>query len=612
MKSLRIILLLSLSLLCANSFAQKTTFTMQAPQQVIQGKKFNVTLRVSNGNSVSTPPTPDIKNCTYIYGPVPRETQSYQIINGNASSTHFIDYTFTYRADKAGQTTIPAVTTTIDGKTMSTTALQMQILPPDKDDPSDNSNSNGRPQVDTDAGKLADISSDDMFIRVILDKSSVYEQEAIVATVKIYSRYNISSFRTIAQPTFDGFFSEEIPVQSNGQTEHYNGKNYFSCVLRKCVLYPQKPGQLKISSGEYELTIVQHQPVRIGFHIDYRPVETPVTTKTNSATVNVRPLPTPKPTGFNGAVGSFTATASMNPLELRSNEVSSYIYQIEGTGNIKFLTAPTLTLPAGVDKLTPKTDINASFTGNDMKGSFTTNFSLIPQNPGDVTIPEQKFVYFNPKDEEYHTVDIPPFTLKVIKGANISSGTEQMTIAKGMTDILHIKPLDNTLSHSKKYIFRSFIYWCCYAISLVALVAIIFIYRSKLRKNADIIGRKRARANKQASKRLRVARALMQKHETDKFFIELNQALSGYLSDKLNIPASGLMRENISAKLSELDVPENVITDAIDVLDECEMARFASTNSDSEVSNLLEKAENTIRAIDQHSKSNKKALVQKA
>lgn len=593
MKTIKI--LLALMLCAASAYAQRVSVTAQAPSQVVEDRNFTVSVSVTNGSPETVPSAPQIAKCKHIYGPVKNSMQSYQNINGQVTSSTQITFTFTYKAEKAGTTTVPAMSVIVDGKSYTTDQLRVEVLPPDQS--SGGGTQGGRQSTAPSIDDEVKFDPNDMFIRVILDKTTVYEQQAVTATVKIYSKYDITSFRSIAQPTFNDFFSEEIPLSSNGRTEHYNGKNYFTAELRKIVLYPQKSGQLEITSGQFELTVVLQQPVRVGPWIDYRPIEKPVTAKTNSATVRVLPLPTPRPANFSGAVGKYTATAEMSPLSLRANELATYTYKIEGTGNVKFLTAPKLNIPAGIDNLTPKTKIDARFAGNDMTGTFTVNYSLVPQNPGKVTIPSQPFVYFDPSDKEYHTIDLPAFEMQVAKAAPGQASVEQTILPDEMTDIRHIKPTGD-LSRSLNYTYRKPLYWVLYLLCLLSFVAFIIVYRHQLRLHADVAGRKRAKATKAASRRMRAARQCMAKHDADRFYVELNQALTGYLSDKLGIPASGLVRENIAAELAAIGVAAPTIEQAIAVLDECEMARFTSSGSDMEMSQMLKKAEEAISAID--------------
>ncbi len=575
------------------------------PRAVTEGGKFNVTVRLKNGEG--KPHAPEIPNCKLLYEGGTSTQQSISFSGGRQESLYIVDYTYVYQALKAGTVTIPAVSVNSGGKQLTSNTVQLTILPPDKNAQAQG-NTGGRQQYPQHAEDIK-ISPEDMFIRVHLNRTQVYEQEPIVATVKIYSKLNISAFRTLNQPTFEGFFSEELPVSREPSYEHINGNNYTSLELRKVILYPQKTGRLNIESGKYELTLVQYITRQIGFgFVDRVPVEKSVNTESNSASVNVIALPSPKPDSFSGAVGSFTAQATMDPLELRTNEASSYILTVKGSGNLKYLTTPKLSIPDGFDSFTPKTDIDARFTGNDMQGTYSVNYTIVPQHPGSFTIPANKFTYFNPKDKSYHTIDLPAFNMKVAQGAAVETGTEQTAIISGMTDIRHLRPIGE-ISKRPTRLFYAGWYWALYALCAIALGSTIFAYRRHIRMHRDVQGLKLARANKMASKRLRAAKQFMARKEADKFYMELNQAMTGYLSDKLGIPASQLLRENIAQKLAERGLEQPEVDSTIDILDECEMARFTPQHSETEMSNLFSRAAAAIKAIESAKKpqSNPKA-----
>jgi hypothetical protein len=137
-----------------------------------------------------------------------------------------------------------------------------------------------------------------------------------------------------------------------------------------------------------------------------------------------------------------------------------------------------------------------------------------------------------------------------------------------------------------------------YIVAIIALIAVIIVYRRQIRLNADIKGRKLARAGRVATRRLKSARTLMNAHKNEEFYAELSRALWGYVSDKLGIAPSQLMRDNISEKLSEIGASEDTIKGIIDVLDECEMARFTPEHSDEEIANLYDKTVATIKSME--------------
>ncbi len=585
------ITLLSALGLCAQSLVLK------APGQVVEGRKFTITFTLTDGQA-SAPQPPQLEGCTFVYGPSTSSMSSVQFINGRQTSTSTISYTYTYRADKAGTAHVPSVSVTCEGKKLSTRAASITILPPDRTAPAQGGSGVDVTDISTQSADRK-VNPDDMFVRVSLSKSSAYEQEAVIATVKVYTKYNISSFRILQQPTFEGFLSEELEVPQGVQQEHYNGQNYTTAVLKRCIIFPQKAGKLQIASGKYEVTVVQYELVSNGFFQTRRPVEQKVNTQSNSASLDVRALPAGAPAGFNGAVGSYTAQCTLRPEQLKTNEAATYTIAVSGSGNIKYLKAPELDLPAGIDVYTPKTDIDARFNGTTIAGTYSVAYTLVPQEPGQYEIPAREFAYFNPADGEYHTVSLPAAHMAVTPGAATSAVTEQTAIAKGMDDILHIRPTSaSRQSFTHQAAFRSWYYIALYLLAAISFVIVLFVYRRQMRLQADITGRLRARANKQATRRLRQARKEMERGNSDAFHQALGAALWGYMSHKLGIPASGLIRDNISDQLQQYGASPETIASVISILDDCEMARFTPDQSASQMQTLYDQAAAAIKSIE--------------
>ena len=168
-----------------------------------------------------------------------------------------------------------------------------------------------------------------------------------------------------------------------------------------------------------------------------------------------------------------------------------------------------------------------------------------------------------------------------------------------MHDILHIK--SSSSEHRQKeisYIFHNGLYWLTFFIAIAILISVAIIYRRRLKFNADIKGKKHARANRVVSKRLKAARSFMNAHENDKFYAELAKAMWGYISDKLSIAPSQLIRDNIASQLENYGASQQTVESVLSVLDECEMARFTPNHSDQEVAKLYDEAVAAIRSLE--------------
>ncbi|MDE7475935.1 MAG: BatD family protein, partial [Duncaniella sp.] len=502
------------------------------PTRVYEGQRFPVTFRLTNADG-SDLKVSQINGCTLLYGPSVSTSQSYQVVNGKASSTSATEYTYYYKADKAGNFTIPSASVLADGKRYSTKAVTFTVY----DAATANTPASQRPvdvdDVDTQAAGRR-VGNDDVFVRIILSKSSAYEQEAIGCTIKLYTKYSISSFLPTRQPAFDGFLIQEVDLQPTlNQMETYNGQNYMTAVLKKCIIFPQKSGKLTINSGNYDISVVQYDNVNMGMFQVRQPKEAKIKVNSNSASIDIRPLPQPQPEGFTGAVGKFSIDSRLVGNSFRTNDPATLIYTIRGTGNVKYVKEPVIDFPTEFEQYTPKSDIEAEVHGNDVSGSMTVEYTFVPQSVGDFTIGSDKFVYFDPQTKDYVTLTTPSYNIKVAKGVSAPvSSTDQKEVENKNSDIRHIYLGDKAPQKEHRIVVLQTWYWMLYLVLLAVAVVLFAVNRRNARLNADVIGRRTAKASKVARRRLKAAESFMKAGDSDKFYEEMLRALWGYLSDK--------------------------------------------------------------------------------
>ena len=584
--------------------AADVSFSVDYPRQVVQGNKFQISfsLRNAEGNGFKAP---EVGGCKLLYGPSKSSSYSSQWVNGVSSSSSSEEYTMVDRADQAGKYTVGSATVSVGGKQYSTKPFTIEILPPDRSAQQGNNRGSQSVQIDNantqTAGKQ--VSSKDLFVRIILSKSNVYEQEAVVCTIKLYTKYQISQFIANIQPSYNGFLIEELPVSPNlNDIEHVNGENYMVAELKKCILFPQQSGKLTITSGTYDVTVVQYEQFRTPFGIMRQPVEKQLQVKSNTSSVNILPLPEPKPASFNGAVGNFTVSTEIKPQVLKTFEAATYSYIIRGSGNIKYLKSPTIGFPSQFDVYDPQNNINAKPSGSTVSGTVTIDYTFIPQFVGKYEIPGTEFTYFNPATRKYETLTTQKYDLTVAKGSGSASQAPKGGIEQKNRDILHIKTGDLHLKQEHSYAVEGFGYWLWYIIPLILLAAVLFYYRKALKARSDMQLMRTKRANKVAQKRLRAAKQWMRAGDKNKFYAEVLTALWGYLSDKIQIPVSELNKENISAELTNYGATDEVIAAVIEVLNNCEFAQYAPELSGNDMESIysaaadaMDKLENTKR-----------------
>ncbi len=600
-----ILVLVLLAIMPTSMMAQ--TFTVQAPARVYKGEKFAVTYRLTDAQG-NEPKVQQINGCKFIYGPSVSTRQSYHIVNNQSTSSSATDYTYYYRADNTGEYTIGAASISVNGKALRTQPKKIVIVDsPVSDNSSSNQSSSNRPvTIDDIETQSADrsVSKNDVFVRIILSKPTAYEQEAIECTIKLYTKFGISQFFPTKQPSFDGFLIEEVNFQSSlNQVEVYNGQRYLVALLKKCIIFPQKSGKLTINSGNYDLNVVQYDNTNLGFMSFSTPRERKIQVTSNTASIDIKPLPSPQPEGFSGAVGQFDISSKLVGNNFRTNDPATLIYTITGTGNIKYVKEPQIDFPSEFELYSPKSTYDTKVVGNNVTGKVTVEYTFVPQTIGKFTIGSDKFVYFDPSSAQYVTLETPTYPIDVKQGVE---SVEKKDVTIKNKDILHIITGDKHPSLEHNTIINEWWYWLLYVVLIGGLITAVKIYGRKMALAADIRGMRLAKANKVAKKRLRLAEDYMKENKGDKFHEEVLRAVWGYLSDKLGIPVSQLSRENISSELIAYGADEQLCNNFIKVLDECEMARYAPAASHEQLETIYSEASESINSLESIKKGKKK------
>jgi len=223
---------------------------------------------------------------------------------------------------------------------------------------------------------------------------------------------------------------------------------------------------------------------------------------------------------------------------------------------------------------------------------------FIPRYQGQFTIPPIEFSYFDTRTNTYKTVSSPAYNLDVARdpnaGNNVSTSYSNQRELEIEQDIRYLKTGNYDFKNPREFIWGSLPYNLCYIIPVILFIAFVIIYRKQIKANADIALMRTKKANKVATRRLKVAKQYLQAHKKDNFYEEILRAVWGYLSDKLTIPVADLNRENIELELSKYGVGEDLIKKFIDILDTGEFARYAPSDSDRAMDNLYD---DTVDAI---------------
>jgi len=594
---------------------QAASFRVMAPTKVMKGNKFKIEY-VLEGGEGANPTFPRIEGSEHLFGPSVSTSMSMTVVNGKTTTNYLQVFTMLYEAVTPGKYTIGPATINVNGKTLKTHPTTIEIVP---------SNGNNAPQpqypsypqmptppssepdfedpMRQTAGSKVD--PNDFFVKITMSKEKVYEQEAVVCLIKLFTRYPVSSFRCTLQPSFNGFLIEELPVSPDfSNIETINGKRYATAELKKCILYPQEPGKLTITSGNYDVQLVQFDVYGTPFGQISQPRPIDIQVKSNSASVEIKPLPEPKPANFSGAVGEFSVQSKVDPRDIKTFSPATYSIIVSGTGNLKYIAIPEVKMPREFDIYDPQNTINLNPNGDNMSGDVTFDYPFIPQHIGDFEIPDTYFVYFNTSTEQYDSIKVNGCKLDVKKGEGASSDHYKL---RDM-DIRPIYTGEATKSNGINFHITKWWYWLIFAIATLLLMTGLAIYRKIEKRNANTRLMRTRRASKVAQRRLKKAQKCLDANDSSGFYTETLSALWGYLSDKLTIAGSELNKENIASEMEQYGFNEQHISDTLSMLETCEFAQYTPELNDSNMQSIYDESAQLIDKLEKvkHTKLSKK------
>ena len=582
------------------------TLTGSAPSHVSVGEQFRLTYTV-NTQDVSDFRAGNIpEELDVLIGPNRSMQSSYQMINGHTSSSSSITYTYIVAATKNGTYTISPAHVKVGDKQIASNALTIKV----SGSAQGNSGSSRHRQSDDDGTELRDagsrISGSDLFIKVSANKKRVHEQEPILLTYKVYTLVSLTQLRG-DMPDLKSFYSQEVdlPQQKSFSVETVNGRPYRTCTWSQYVMFPQMTGRLQIPSITFEGIVVQQNrnidPFEAFFNGGSGYVEVKKKIVAPGIEIQVDPLPA-RPANFSGGVGQFNVSASLNKTQTRSNDPVSMRIVVSGTGNLKLIKQPLVSLPKDFDQYDPKITDQTKLTSNGLEGSKIFDILIVPRHQGKYEIPPVEFTYFDVSSNSYKTVKSEGFTLDVAKGSGagkVNDFTGQEDLQELTKDIRYIKTGDARQQGLDHFFFGSTAYWVSLVVLALIFLSLFVIFRQRAIDHADVTKMRGKKANKVATRRLKKAARLMAANKPAEFYDEVMRALWGYVGDKLNIPVAQLSHDNISQRLADRSVDEVTIGQFIGALDECEFERYAPGDPKGNMNKVYEKAMTAIEKIEE-------------
>lgn len=586
-KNIQFYLFFLLSCFTLLSYAQENELKASISKNKLginQRFRIQFTINKQGGDNFKAP---SFQNVKVIGGPSQSISQSW--INGKQTFSQ--SYTYILQPKRKGEITIGPATIEMNGKILTSNSVKILVLdavelPKNPNDPDY-------------------IASQNIHLVAEISKAQPYVGEGVYVEYRLYVSENISIYENgiTESPQYNGFWNQELKNQGSSVKQGtYNGEKYRYAVLHKALLIPTKSGKLAVDPMKMDI-IVGVPTGRSDFFGNM--VERRVRKEFSSAKkiINAKELPIAnKPIDFNGAVGQFSFDVALNKEILKANESSQIEVTVSGKGNLKLFELPKIETPKELEVYQPERKEKVTISYGGISGTISDNYTVVPEYKGKYKIPAVRFSYFNPKLKTYKTITSEDLYVDVLQGKEIPTGTSGSVTAATKknieitgTNFRYIQTDSPLEILPTKYFYKSTWYYILLLLPVVIVPLVVFIHRKKEERSKDILGNKRRKADRLAKKYL--TEASKQIGDKERFYESLERAMHNYLKAKLKVETADISKDKIEEMLENRNIKKTTITALIEVLNDCEFARYTP------IDNLmmrqeLEKAQKVITQLD--------------
>ena len=567
--------------------------------QVGVGQQFVLNVEVSGTQGVDQDPElPDLSSFSVYLGS--GSSSSMQMSGGRTTVSLTIQYRF--QATRAGTFTIDPVGVQAGGGAFSTEPLTLTV--------SDAPVPQG-PSARPGAGDRG-IAPEDLFVEAVPSRRQVYENQPVVVDYRIFTRVNVNSYSITQLPPATGFWVEEYPPVREpviGQTVR-DGMQYTTATIRKVALFPTGSGTRTLEPLGIEAQ------VRVRRRSAFDPFEdffgrgsllnSSISTAAASRPLEIEVLPLPggRPENFTGFVGDLGVTATLDRDSVQVSDAVTLTVVVAGSGNLRMLAEPEVEVPPGFEAFPPEVTERVDRTDAGVSGTRTYEYVLVPRVPGVGAIPPVELAYFDPARETYEVAASGALAVEVTGVAAdgpLETGRVRAGVEELRTDIRFIQLGSPALVLANRTLFAHPLFWVTLLVPLAAVGGAAGLRRHRDRLHGDVAYARSRRAAKVARKRLAEARKLADGEDVRAFYAEAGHALEGFLADKLNIAAAGMIRDEVRDRLAVLGVATEAAGPCLECLEECDRQRFAPpTASAEERARFLDRVESAMAAMAEH------------
>jgi len=430
--------------------------------------------------------------------------------------------------------------------------------------------------------------SGDINFSFTFSKPSLYLNEGTILTATIRRKAN-SSVNEIGLPEIEKelkkfFWIKALDEKWAGSQTRIGNEQYI-VYSNRYLVFPVMDGKVKIPSISLQYTVLERRAQRSRdpfFDGFFDNVSTKTKTKYSSpTTIDVKPLPeSGKPAGFDGAVGDFKMTASLDKKEVKAGDAVNLKVTLTGRGNEKSVNAVTLRNKERFEVFDPEIQASSAIQNGQAMVTKSFRYVLIPQVEGKQTVGPVVLYFFNPVSGRYDSVEAAP-ELTVLKG-KVSQAMAGRYLSKEEIrqlgqDIRYLKSDDAPIRNEFSRLYRMAFFPFLALLPLGYALLFILFWRHQTRLKNDPEYARLRKAGKQAILHLNMAKEAVPENRENLFYASIEKALTGFIADKLNLPIGGPTAVDIETNLKKrLPNKPELVHEITTLLSNCEMHRFAN------------------------------------
>src|SRR5438874_9831554 len=498
----RFAFILALAILpTASSRAASSSVTaVLSDSQPAIGQMVQLEIKVTGAQSANVPETISIDGLEIHQTGTSRQ---FEMHNFDVSSS--VTYNYTVMPLRAGTFKIPSQNIRVGKDSLKTPELVLNVARGSSNkstgagsSPSNRSSQSGQAAV---GSKLA-------FAELVLAKNDAYVGEMVPVVIRLgFDARARGRLQEGPELTGQGFTTQKLQ-QPRENLENVGGRTY-QVLTFKTAIAAARPGKFDIGPATAKAMVVlprrpsttprsrPRSPFDL-FNLDDpfsdpffsdpfgaigERTELPV--RSESATLNVKPLPPNAPANFSGAVGNFTMAVDAKPKTVQVGDPITMTSTISGRGNFDRMNGPSLENERGWHKYPP----SSKFKKDDdvgISGEKTFEMVIAP-NEKKPAVPPLVFAYFDPSKENYVTLRSDAVPIQVeggaapapsVAAAPVKSATPPATT--GVTPAPTAKPPDILYQMTDLGRVRSFapiyarpIFWVAQIVPLILLLGFV-------------------------------------------------------------------------------------------------------------------------------------------